>query len=167
MEVDGRGLMGMKKGRIDERFEARMRERYVDEIKEIWRMLSTLRRSTSVAAPSNLCPTIFILRLNYSSALNSTSLVDSLRIPPVLSHQCDPGYLVFPYSHCQLTMDPNDPASFNHRTERLSTGRTYHFVNHCDRPSCCQLANPGSGRSSAQQLRCKTITDVTMCPWFS
>ena len=27
-------------------------------------------------------------------------------------------------------MDPKDPASFNHRTERLSTGRTYHFVDH-------------------------------------
>src|SRR6266702_7728160 len=27
-------------------------------------------------------------------------------------------------------MDPTDPASFNHRTERLSTGRTYHFVDH-------------------------------------
>jgi soluble epoxide hydrolase/lipid-phosphate phosphatase len=25
-------------------------------------------------------------------------------------------------------MDPQDPASFNHRTELLSTGRTYHFV---------------------------------------
>ncbi|KAI0258109.1 alpha/beta-hydrolase [Gloeopeniophorella convolvens] len=25
-------------------------------------------------------------------------------------------------------MNPADPASFNHRTERLSTGRTYHFV---------------------------------------
>ncbi|KII94869.1 hypothetical protein PLICRDRAFT_98013 [Plicaturopsis crispa FD-325 SS-3] len=25
-------------------------------------------------------------------------------------------------------MDPQDPTSFNHRTERLSTGRTYHFV---------------------------------------
>ncbi|KAH8985432.1 alpha/beta-hydrolase [Lactarius hatsudake] len=27
-------------------------------------------------------------------------------------------------------MDPTDPASFNHRTELLSTGRTYHFVDH-------------------------------------
>src|ERR1700733_1567894 len=26
------------------------------------------------------------------------------------------------------TMDPQNPASFNHRTELLSTGRTYHFV---------------------------------------
>lgn len=25
-------------------------------------------------------------------------------------------------------MNPQDPASFHHRTERLSTGRTYHFV---------------------------------------
>jgi soluble epoxide hydrolase/lipid-phosphate phosphatase len=25
-------------------------------------------------------------------------------------------------------MNPADPASFNHRTEPLSTGRTYHFV---------------------------------------
>ena len=25
-------------------------------------------------------------------------------------------------------MDPLDPASFNHRTLALSTGRTYHFV---------------------------------------
>jgi len=25
-------------------------------------------------------------------------------------------------------MDPQNPASFNHRTELLSTGRTYHFV---------------------------------------
>ncbi|KAI0252063.1 alpha/beta-hydrolase [Lactifluus subvellereus] len=25
-------------------------------------------------------------------------------------------------------MNPTDPASFNHRTERLSTGRTYHFI---------------------------------------
>lgn len=25
-------------------------------------------------------------------------------------------------------MQPSNPASFNHRTERLSTGRTYHFV---------------------------------------
>ncbi|KAI9434442.1 alpha/beta-hydrolase [Lactarius indigo] len=27
-------------------------------------------------------------------------------------------------------MEPTDPASFNHRTELLSTGRTYHFVDH-------------------------------------
>ena len=27
-------------------------------------------------------------------------------------------------------MDPKDTASFNHRTERLTTGRTYHFVDH-------------------------------------
>ncbi len=26
------------------------------------------------------------------------------------------------------SMDSNNPASFNHRKERLSTGRTYHFV---------------------------------------
>jgi hypothetical protein len=25
-------------------------------------------------------------------------------------------------------MDPSDPTSFNHRTERLATGHTYHFV---------------------------------------
>ncbi|KAK0206880.1 Alpha/Beta hydrolase protein [Desarmillaria ectypa] len=25
-------------------------------------------------------------------------------------------------------MDPNNPASFNHRKEQLSTGRTYHFI---------------------------------------
>lgn len=25
-------------------------------------------------------------------------------------------------------MDPQDPASFNHRIERLSAGRTYHFI---------------------------------------
>jgi len=25
-------------------------------------------------------------------------------------------------------MDPSRPESFNHRTEKLSTGRTYHFV---------------------------------------
>ncbi|KAI0046648.1 alpha/beta-hydrolase [Auriscalpium vulgare] len=27
-----------------------------------------------------------------------------------------------------MSMNPGDPNSFNHRTERLSTGRTYHFV---------------------------------------
>jgi hypothetical protein len=37
-------------------------------------------------------------------------------------------------------MDPTDPQSFNHRTEQLSTGRTYHFVdekpeNYPDNPS--------------------------------
>jgi soluble epoxide hydrolase/lipid-phosphate phosphatase len=37
-------------------------------------------------------------------------------------------------------MDPTDPASFNHRTERLSTGRTYHFVDHKpERPSLSSL----------------------------
>jgi hypothetical protein len=25
-------------------------------------------------------------------------------------------------------MHPSDPSSFNHRTERLSTGNSYHFV---------------------------------------
>lgn len=36
-------------------------------------------------------------------------------------------------------MDPANPASFNHRTERLTTGRTYHFVDHKpDRPSSSQ-----------------------------
>jgi len=34
-------------------------------------------------------------------------------------------------------MNPADPASFNHRTERLFTGRTYHFVDQ-------QPANDGS-----------------------
>ncbi|KAL0950245.1 hypothetical protein HGRIS_010229 [Hohenbuehelia grisea] len=27
-----------------------------------------------------------------------------------------------------MSMDPKDPSSFNHKTARLSTGRTYHFV---------------------------------------
>jgi hypothetical protein len=26
------------------------------------------------------------------------------------------------------TMDPQDPTSFNHRTERIATGQSYHFV---------------------------------------
>ncbi|KAI0287628.1 epoxide hydrolase [Russula brevipes] len=37
-------------------------------------------------------------------------------------------------------MNPEDPASFNHRTERLSTGRTYHFVD--ERPA--NFLRPGS-----------------------
>jgi len=37
-------------------------------------------------------------------------------------------------------MNPEDPASFNHRTERLSTGRTYHFVD--ERP--VNFLRPGS-----------------------
>lgn len=36
------------------------------------------------------------------------------------------------YTHCNnadvFKMDFLNPASFNHRTERLATGRTYHFV---------------------------------------
>jgi hypothetical protein len=37
--------------------------------------------------------------------------------------------LCFPASlRPYLKMNPMDPASFNHRTEQLSTGRTYHFV---------------------------------------
>jgi soluble epoxide hydrolase/lipid-phosphate phosphatase len=35
------------------------------------------------------------------------------------------------YGHLSIAMammNPAEPASFNHRTERLSTGRTYHFV---------------------------------------
>jgi hypothetical protein len=30
--------------------------------------------------------------------------------------------------YAMFGMNPHDPASFNHRTELLSTGRTYHFV---------------------------------------
>ncbi|KAF8260615.1 alpha/beta-hydrolase [Lactarius quietus] len=43
-------------------------------------------------------------------------------------------------------MDPTNPASFNHRTERLSTGRTYHFID--QKPD----SNPGSA-SHATTLR--------------
>jgi hypothetical protein len=32
------------------------------------------------------------------------------------------------FSATYMKMNPMDPASFNHRTEQLSTERTYHFV---------------------------------------
>lgn len=32
-------------------------------------------------------------------------------------------------------MDPLNPESFNHRTEKLSTGRIYHFVKFLELPS--------------------------------
>ncbi len=35
---------------------------------------------------------------------------------------------MLPCNLLYVGMDPKEPESFNHRTEQLSTGRTYHFV---------------------------------------